>query len=362
MSNLRAKLTLNLEKKEMDTLKFKIKDKFWETPEACSFVLENVLGNTLFYKPGQFITLVGNFQGKEYKRSYSLSSVPVKDKHLVITIKRIRSGNISSFLIESLKVDDLIEAHYPAGMFSPELHPLNIKQYYLLAAGSGITPIFSMLKSILLKEPKSFLNLIYSSRDEEHIIYSKQITKLELENPERLNIIHLLSNPTENWQGFKGRADQELLQNLISELSLDVEKSFFLCGPKDYMDTAEKAIQALGFSNDLIKRECFNSEMTKNVINESSGSHKYVKILYRKDVFEYQLLPNQTILDGALDNNYRIPYNCANGVCTACIGKCIEGEVDMGDSDALSDNEKKQGLVLTCIGRPLTDKTVIQID
>ena len=345
----------------MDTLKFKIKDKFWETPEACSFVLENVNGNTLFYKPGQFLTLIVNFNGVEHKRSYSLSSVAVKDKHPCITIKKLKSGNVSSFLIESLHIGDHIEAHYPAGMFTPELHPANVRQYYLLAAGSGISPLFSMLKSILLKEPKSVLNLIYSSRDEEHIIYHKQISQLEFEHPEKLNVVHLLSNPSENWQGFKGRADQELLQNLISELSLDIDKSFFLCGPKDYMDMAENAIILLGFSKDLIKRESFSAEIKKGFIEEFAVN-KYVKIFHRNNVFEFQLTSNQTILDGALDNNYRIPYNCASGVCTACIGTCLEGEVDMGDSDALSENEKKKGLVLTCIGIPLTERTVIQID
>ena len=346
----------------MDTLKFKIKEKFWETPEACSFVLENLSGKTLFYKPGQFITLIVNFEGREYKRSYSLSTVAVKDKHPSITIKQVKDGRISSFLIQSLHQGDEIDAHYPSGMFSPELHPANVKQYFLLAAGSGITPVFSMLKSILLKEPKSYVNLLYSSRDEEHIIYRQQIISLEFEHAERLNVIHLLSNPSENWQGFKGRADQELLQNLIMELSLDIEKIFFLCGPKDYMDVAEKAILALGHEKVQIKKESFNSEVKLPTAPETQSVTKTVKIIYRKAEYEFQLGPDQTILDGALENNYRIPYNCSSGVCTACIGTCIEGQVDIGDSDALSEREKKQGLILTCVGKPLTDRVVIQID
>ncbi|MBC7390827.1 MAG: ferredoxin--NADP reductase [Opitutaceae bacterium] len=346
----------------MDTLKFKIKDKFWETPEACSFVLENVAGNTLFYKPGQFITLIVNLDGKEYKRSYSLSSVAVKDKNPAITIKKIKGGNISSYLIERLNIGDYLDAHYPAGMFVPDLHPANARQYFLFAAGSGITPLFAMMKSILVKEPKSFVNLVFSSRDEDHIIYNKQIIKLEFEFPERLNVTHLLSNPSEAWQGFKGRADHELLENLISELSLDIEKSFFICGPKDYMEIAEAAIKSLGFASENIKKESFKSEIISNSKMNEASSKKSVKIVYRKEVFEYELEDNQTILDGALDHNYRIPYNCASGVCTACLGKCVEGEVDMGDSDALSENEKKMGLVLTCIGKPITEKVVIQID
>ena len=219
-----------------------------------------------------------------------------------------------------------------------------------------------MLKSILIKEPKSFVNLLFSSRDEGHIIYSKQVTHLEFEFPERLNVTHLLSNPSENWQGFRGRADQELIQNLISELSLDIEKSFFLCGPQDYMEMAEIAIKTLGFASENIKKESFKSESKPHSQMIKVPSNKHVKIIYRKEVYEYELEEDQTILDGALDNNYRIPYNCASGVCTACLGKCIEGEVDMGDSDALSENEKKMGLVLTCIGKPISDRVVIQID
>jgi len=348
----------------MVNLRLKVVGKVVETSDSCTFSFENTAGNTLFYKPGQFLTVILELKGEEHRRSYSLCTVPVKDKFPAITIKRVDGGVVSNHLIDHLKVGDVLECLHPVGMFFPVLDLKNKKEYFLFAAGSGITPLYSILQTILLKEPHSNVNLIYSNKDESSIIFKSKIDELELQFLDRLKVVHILSRPIETWQGFKGRLTNELVQNLVSEL-IQVEKTnvlFFLCGPLEFMNTCKSAIVDLGFSSESIKREDFATTKVVETDFYPIDDDKEVKLFYNGKEYDF-LVPNgKSILKGALENGIRIPYSCESGVCTACIGTCIEGEVDFSFSDALSENEKKQGYILTCVGKPVTQKVVIRID
>lgn len=349
----------------MVNLRLKVVEKVVETSDSCTFFFENTAGNTLFYKPGQFLTIIIELKGGEHRRSYSLCTVPVKDKFPAITVKRVQGGLVSNHLIDTIEVGDVVECLHPAGTFSPILDLKNKKEYFLFAAGSGITPLYSILQTILLKEPLSNVNLIYSNKDELSIIYKSKLDDLELQFLDRLKVVHILSKPTETWQGFKGRLTNELVQDLVSELSQATisNSMFFLCGPSGFMNTCKSAIENLGFVAESIKKEDFaGAKITETDISVVVDDDKQVKLFYNGKEYDF-LVPNgKSILKGAQENGIRIPYSCESGFCTACIGTCTEGEVDISASDVLSENEKKQGYILTCIGKPVTQRVVIRID
>lgn len=347
-------------------LKVKVKQKIWETKDACSFYFEHREGNTLFYKPGQFLTLLLSINGEEVRRPYSFCTIPVKDKFPGVTVKRVEGGLVSNYLLDNVQEGQELECLYPAGTFFAEIHPLHKKEYVLVASGSGITPLYSILQTVLFKEPGSNVILIYCNRDEDSIIYKSKLDTFEFQFADRLKVVHVLSQPTNDWMGFRGRLDANLLENLVSELvTLSLEAlSFFLCGPTLFMKDVEATFLSMGFTQDRIRKEDFGSFVSpmETTSSFSSAQTKEVTIIYRKNEDTFLLSEGQTILDAALDNGVRMPYSCRMGVCTACLGTCIEGEVDLGNSDALSENEKKKGYVLTCIGKPISDKVVIQID
>lgn len=349
--------------------RLKIREKFWETKEACSFYFENLDGNTLFYKPGQFLTLILSINEKEVKRSYSLCTVPVKDKYPGITVKRIEGGVVSNYLLDHAKEGDIIECDYPAGIFVSDTNPSAKLHYFLIAAGSGITPLYSMLQTILHKENLSTISLIYSNRDENSIIYKDKLEVFDFQHGERLQVVHVLSSPSSNWSGFKDRLHPELLKNLIQQLETHKKEDtrFFLCGPQAFMQMAQETILSIGYTTDHIKKETYNANTLlpqKEAVPSHSISalNKSATIFYRNEEYTFEVPENETILKAAINNGIRLPYSCQNGVCTACMGMCKEGKVDVSRAEALTDKEKDLGNVLICVGRPLTQHVVIQID
>ena len=345
----------------MDILKLKLVKKVWETPHACTFYFENTVGHTVFYKPGQFLTLLLVIGGVEVRRSYSLCTVPVKDKLLGITVKRAPQGLASIFLTEKVNVGDTLECLYPSGLFYPQIASKNRNNYFLIGAGSGIVPLFSILQTLLIKEPHSKIHLVYANRDEFSIIYDKILSNLELQYSDRLNIVHVLSRPKSEWMGFRGRLNENLVEKIIQECCSKQkhENRFFICGPHDFMKMTEDTVLQMGYSADVIKKEDFVLNVT---VYKSKGMLSLVKIIYKDQEHEFQMPEGQSILDAALENGIKIPYSCTSGICTACIGTCVEGKVDFSTSQALSQNEIQKGYVLTCVGFPTTPKVTIHID
>lgn len=345
----------------MDNLKLKVVEKVWETPQSCTFYFENTAGQTVFYKPGQFLTFLLEIGGKEVRRCYSICTVPVKDKMLGITVKRAEQGLASIHFTEKINIGDVLECLHPSGQFYPTMASKNRKEYFLIGAGSGIVPLFSILQTLLFKEPHSTVHLVYANRDEQSIIFNKKLANLELQYSDRLNIVHVLSRPSSGWLGFKGRLNEDLLVDIVQECAQEPkqETMFFLCGPHDFMKMAERTLVQIGYPNDTIKKEDFASNVT---VEKSNGIHSLVKIIYKNQEYEFQISEGQSILDAALENGIKIPYSCTNGVCTACIGTCVDGKVDFSSSDALSKNEIAQGYVLTCVGYPLTSNVTIRVD
>ncbi|MCS6794845.1 MAG: ferredoxin--NADP reductase [Raineya sp.] len=336
-----------------------------ETSDTIRVTFENTSNEPMHYKAGQFLTLNLSIAGQTFRRAYSLASSPFTDQDLQIAIKRVKDGKISNLLNDSLKVGDILESLEPMGVFTPEIKPENALQYVFWAGGSGITPIMSMIKSILHQEPKSRILLVYASRNEESIIFKQELNQLEAQNPTRLRIIHILSQPLNCWKGFVGRLDRAKIEQIFAEIPQDLPLSQWMCGPAGMMETIEAFCKEKNLP--LPRKESFTAsieESAQRKLDENNGKivEREVTVKYDGETYRFKVAPNQSILEAALALDIDLPYSCQSGLCTACMGKCVSGKVMMTEDDCLTDQEIQDGVVLTCVAHPLSDDVIIEID
>ncbi|MDB5133476.1 MAG: ferredoxin--NADP reductase [Mucilaginibacter sp.] len=327
----------------------------WETPNTATFFLSEISGNKVHYKAGQFITLVFTHHAEEIRRSYSLSSSP-DENLLTITVKRIENGEISRFMLNKLKPGDLLNAVEPAGRFTVSDFKFQ-KDIVFFAAGSGITPIFAQIKYILNRPGNSCITLIYSSRNVASVLFKEQLDALKLEQPKRLNVIHLLSSEGNRLNNII--MEQLVLQNVLFEMS---KAEFYLCGPFVYMRMIRLTLLYMGIEPACIRKENFVIEtvsVTGSLISYPPGK---VKIHFKGEVYDIMVGENQSILQAALQNKVQLPYSCRAGICSTCMALCKSGGVVMVENDVLTDEDLKAGWVLTCTGHPVTDDVVIAFD
>ena len=346
----------------------KVKDVRRESPDALSLVFEP---HPAFreYKAGQFLTIKARVEGEEIRRAYSLCSSPLKSEDCCITVKKVEGGKMSSWLVNNTNPGMMLEVMPPLGSFVYHPHSSKKRWFMLFAAGSGITPIFSILKTVLLAEPQSFISLLFGNRCQEDIIYREELQKLVDAYPSRLKVIHVLSQPSENWFGERGRIDEQKIMQLIEDLkpvSPFEETQVFMCGPSGMMDSITPVLLSQGVKQDCLHRERF-SKPVEEIMAESEkemsdeGTDTRFRILLDGKWFEFTAPRKTSILDAALDAGLDMPYSCQSGLCTACRGKCTSGKVRMEESDGLSDEELQEGYVLTCVGHAASPEVEIQI-
>jgi len=350
---------------ESDLITLSVTGIIHETADTISIkLLPAGNGSLPAYKAGQFITLVFNAGGKELRRSFSLSSSPDVDRELCITVKRIINGEISRYLFEKLKPGDELQALPPNGRFIVDYaDPSHARDLLLVAAGSGITPVFSIIKSLLLKEPLTQLTLIYSNRREETAIFYEALKNLEKTSGGKLKCIFIFSELAPHADSITGHLNKDLLQSLITgNIKYKKEEAeFYLCGPFSFMRMANIAIIAMGFDERHIHKENFVITAEQEAINTppfiEDQSEKTVFIHYPGGETELKVPAGTTILNAALQKGIKLPYSCKAGICGSCTAKCKEGEVKMSNNQVLTDKDLKEGWVLTCTGYPAT-KTV----
>ena len=337
-----------------------------ETSDSISLYFSNP-ENKIDYKPGQFLTLILNINGEKLRRSYSMSSSPVIDNHLCVTVKAIPGGKVSNYLKEKAAVGQEIEIAPPAGSFFIDTNQNNNRHIVLIGAGSGITPLISMAKAVLHHEKESKVSLIYGNRNEESIIFKEHINLLKNSNPERFEVVHVLSQPSATWHGKTGRLNRHTIIKLLEGLQLPENANYYLCGPAGMMEEALDALSISGVERDFIKKESFVTEETLKAHGTVIENQKVnfemqeVTVIYDGAEYKFEVPPHKTILEAALDKNIDLPYSCQSGLCTACRGKCITGKVKLDEEDGLSKKELELGYVLTCVGHPLTNDVVIEI-
>ncbi|WP_144605514.1 ferredoxin--NADP reductase [Algoriphagus algorifonticola] len=357
------------EVKKSNYLPLKVREVVRETPDTVSIYFEQP-EPFLDYKPGQFLTLVMDFDGKEQRRSYSLCTSPFVDPFPGISVKRVDGGLFSNYLNEKVNPGKTINVLKPLGNFTTDFHSKNQRHFIMVAGGSGITPIMGILKSVLVNEPNSIITLIYCSRSEEQIIFKRQLDLLEKANPERLKVIHNLSQPSEAWKGPKGRLNPDSFKEFVSRAEYEqrYEEIYFLCGPDGIMDTAENVLEELGIPEERIHRESFFSAAAQQAHdNAMAGINsgiltRDVKIMLEGEEFDVTVNPEQTVLEAGLEQGLNMPYSCQSGLCTACRGRLLSGKVKMDEDAGLSEKEIAAGYVLCCVSRPLTDDIKITIE
>jgi ring-1,2-phenylacetyl-CoA epoxidase subunit PaaE len=347
----------------------KVKSIIQETKDAISIVFEQPAGKKINYKSGQFLTLIVPVQGKEVRRAYSLCSSPFVDEDLIVSVKRVDNGLMSNWLPDKLKAGDRVKVMEPMGQFTTEFSKTNKRHLILFAGGSGITPMLSIIKSILTQEPESILSLVYCNRNIDSIIFKEQLTTLETKHEGRLHLIHVLDEAPMNWQGYSGLLNHDMLQKLFERIpNWGIEKTTYLmCGPEGMMKNVENILAEHAIPKDKIFKESFVqgtiNKDKKEETTSASTENKAREVTIRYDGQEYKIVvePNRTILETALDSGIDLPYSCQSGLCTACRGKALSGKVKLDEEEGLSQSEKNEGYVLTCVGHPITDDVVIEI-
>ena len=343
-----------------------VKEVIKETEDAVTISFWHPLSEQIKYKAGQFVTIsVPNADGKKIKRSYSMSSSPAMDTAVAVTVKRVHNGVVSNYLNENVHVGDFLEVIEPMGTFYFEPEENANRNIVLVGAGSGITPLISIAKTALKSEGNTKVFLFYGNRNEDSIIFKKALEDLEQKYAGRLFVNHILSRTTDTWVGEKGRINQANATVWMKEVGVDFKKDhFFMCGPELMMDEIKRIFDVYDVPKSHVHYERFNAPVHDEE-DEKPGEElkkQTVTVKYDGDVHEFVVEPHQTILEAALEQDIDLPYSCQAGMCTACLGKCTSGKVNMDEEEGLTEKEIKQGYVLTCVSHPMSEGVVIEIE
>lgn len=339
-----------------------IKEIIRETPDAVTVVFDKPSTAEFQYKAGQYLTIKADIAGESIRRAYSLCSSPLVDSDLAVTVKAVKEGRMSRFINEQLKAGQRLEVFPPMGNFNITPDASMPKHYVLIGGGSGITPLMSILKTVLKAEPNSKITLIYANRNEESIIFHQPLTQLEQANSGRFRMIQILAESKPGWLGLTGVPHRSMILGLVQDLlSTDrLPKSYWICGPAGMMEEAQAALAFLGVPKETIHREIFTAAQPDPEAKAAASSTPAKRGSYTikvsldgvtKDVFVKE---NATILDAVIDAGMDPPFACQMGVCCTCRAKLTSGKVQMDEDEGLSDTEIQQGYILTCQSHPLT--------
>jgi ring-1,2-phenylacetyl-CoA epoxidase subunit PaaE len=334
------------------------------------FEIPESLSNSFQFKQGQSLTMRTNLDGEEVRRTYSLCSSPL-DKKWKVAIKKVDGGLFSSFANDNLKEGDLLDVMEPVGKFYTDLDPSNKKNYLAFAAGSGITPVISIIKTVLKTEPQSTFTLVYGNRSRSSIIFFEELEGLKNKFIERFSFINVLSRErTETPINF-GRIDIGKLTELEKLIDYKKMDEIFICGPEEMIFCVKNFIEQKDISEKKIHFELFTTSGQKKKsgvgsqesgVKEGPQSKITVKVDGRSFDFDLSLNSDTTILDAALKQGADLPFACKGGMCCTCKAKLLEGEVEMDVHWGLEHEEVEQGYILTCQSHPKTEKVVVDFD
>ncbi len=346
------------EKKEKGLLSLTVKEVIPIAEDAVSLIFEKP-EETFDYQPGQYLTLVEHVNGDKIRRAYSLFTDPGQDAEPGVTVKRVKGGKMSNHINDTFSAGQNVQVMPAMGTFTPSAVEASNEHLVLFAGGSGITPIYSILRSTLGKNSKSKIDLIYGNTSESHIIFKEQLSLLEKEY-EGLNIVHILENNSDGFAGFQGRPSLPIITEILDDIGVTSTSHFFICGPTGMMDLVQQALTERGVSKDHIKIENFVNEVSSEEADVDAGVSKVI-LHVDGETHELELKKSKPILEQALAEGIDLPYSCQNGVCTACRGKCLEGQVTIDKVEGLTEAELNDGYVLPCVGKAQTDEVEIEI-
>lgn len=326
-------------------------------------------GGNFDFIEGQYLTFRREFDGTEVRRSYSICSGR-NDGVLQVGIKKVDGGAFSNWANEDLQPGMIVEAMEPMGTFHAELSPDQARSYLGFAGGSGITPVLSILKTVLEEEPKSQFTLVYANRGVNTIMFREDLEDLKNRYMGRLSVIHVLESDAQEIELFRGRIDEAkcaaLFEHWIDVKSVDTA---FICGPEPMMLGISAALKDHGLTRDQIKFELFKSAQPGRLQRpagtaQADAQQGKIKAQITLDgaTLSFDMDRDTTVLEAALANALDAPHACKAGVCSTCKCKVIEGEVEMVANHALEDYEVERGFILSCQSFPITDKVIVDYD
>jgi ring-1,2-phenylacetyl-CoA epoxidase subunit PaaE len=337
-----------------------------ETPDCVSiaFAVPAGLRTTFHFKPGQYLTLRAAPDGTEIRRCYSICS-GLDDGELRVAVKRVPTG-VFSALADRLQVGDTIDVSPPEGRFTTALRASVTRNYVAIAAGSGITPILSLVKSILVREPKSRFFLLYGNRTGRDIIFAEELARLKDRYLDRLSITHVLSREAQDVPALSGRLAPDRIRRLLPALvPVAAIDRAFLCGPEAMMDAAAAALAEMGVPADRILREYFlagEGGHTAPPVEVAPTPSTIAAIIVDGHRHEVPVPENTPIIDAAIAAGLDLPYSCRGGMCCTCRARLVDGKAEMAVNYSLQQWEIDAGFILTCQARPLTDRLTLDYD
>jgi ring-1,2-phenylacetyl-CoA epoxidase subunit PaaE len=341
--------------------KIRIKEIVQETKACKTFILESPEGSNLTYKAGQFLTFIFDTPFGEQRRNYSLSSSPDWQEPVSITIKRISNGVFSRKMIHTVQPGDMFTTIGPSGFFTLPADMTNYRQLFLLAAGSGITPVFSLLKTVLHKFPYINVVLIYSNHSKEDTIFYHALQQLQVQYSGQLQAEWLFSN---TFDYTRARLSNGLLGELLKKyLAVHLTDClFYICGPFNYMRMITITLLSAGVKSANIRKEEFVITQPGVHLQPPDITVRQVAVLLNKEQYQFSSGYPQTILQSAKLAGVELPYSCETGRCGTCAAVCTSGNVWMRYNEVLTEQDIKKGMVLTCTGYPVYGNVELDFD
>ncbi|WGR91188.1 phenylacetate-CoA oxygenase/reductase subunit PaaK [Bradyrhizobium sp. ISRA443] len=340
-----------------------------EAPDAVSltFTIPKELEYDYGFMPGQYLTLRTTMDGEEIRRSYSICSGP-DDGELRIAVKKVDGGAFSSWAADELKAGDVLDVMTPTGRFGIAHAPEQARIYAGFAAGSGITPILSIIKGVLAREPEGRFFLFYGNRSTEGMLFREALEELKDRFMQRLSVFHVISGEEQDIPILHGRLDGEkvrvLLRSLVPAESID---HVFICGPAGMSDTIGAACRDIGIADERVHVERFVSEFggkprPKTVVPVGAPPKAVASLIIDGKRREVPVADGESILDAALRAGMDLPFACKGGMCSTCRAKLVEGDAAMDLNYSLEPWELKAGFILTCQAKPCSEKVVVDYD
>ncbi|WPR72227.1 ferredoxin--NADP reductase [Flavobacterium sp. NG2] len=344
-------------------LKLIIKEVKRETANAVS-ILFNVpeeLKSSYSFIAGQYLNLRLTLDGKEIRRAYSICSSP-ESGELRIAVKAVQDGAFSQFANTKLKAGDVLEVGKPEGKFTFEPEADRQKSYIAFASGSGITPVMSIIKSVLKSEPKSTFVLVYGNKSPEETIFHQELHDLHLQYVSRFFVDYVYSRVKVDNALF-GRIDKSVVNFALNNKHKELEfEKFYLCGPEEMINTVSDVLKEKNVKESAINFELFTASSQEIEIKDSLEGHSKITVMVDDEETSFEMSQKQTILEASLKKGIDAPYSCQGGICSSCLARVTVGTAEMKKNSILTDKEIADGLILTCQAHPTSDTIYIDFD
>ncbi|WP_296382446.1 ferredoxin--NADP reductase [Winogradskyella sp.] len=348
---------------QFHSLNIKSIEKVTEKSVAITFDIPENLKDNFVFKAGQYITIKTTINREEIRRDYSICSSK-NSRDLTVAVKAIEGGKFSIYANEKLRTGDTIEVAEPNGRFVFEANGAKTRTIAAFAAGSGITPILSIAKTLLEDEPFSNFILVYGNKTLNEAMFAEDLMRLKYTYGNRFHV-HFICSQAQEEDALFGRIEKSTVNLIVKNKYKGVTiENFYLCGPEQMIHTVKDVLVENGVKEKKILFELFTAPVeteSGSNINLPSGNTK-IKVLVDEEEFEFEMSQEKSILDAALKQDIDAPYSCQGGICSSCIARLTEGEVKMRQNNILTDDEVAEGLILTCQAHPTSASVAVDYD